>query len=641
MLDLTIEVSPGRTYDAFDCELISQGDPVHGVWSIPEDARISVLLETRDRANEFGTPLIYIGDVVYELSLHSSVNGKKSWHLLFDDDQFSGMPFFNYVGRSEIILAFSRSELRIKNLVDIQASVINAELAESMLSYLHAHYESIVALCFSRSRLACSSGDGCEDSLNRLINEAQSGIELCERVWDDILRKVRETWENSLEIRDGAIPNSPDGISWLSQHPEYIQFCPQVEQDFKCRGYPAKILQGVNEVIISDTDLLENRIIHGYLAHMEKRLFDAKKYLLENGLNGTHGQTEGHPFNEYVSLDHILSRYKAPILVGLLKKIDDLILRSKRLALRFAKVSPKPKVIKPIPPRVTAFVSRTPSYHHVFNKISKWYQSGNMKIDMGDMLFGLRHLSTLYEFTVLTQIVTALESCGCVLVKQSWRDYSEPVFGGLEKSRPTNAINNYFEFNDFQRNINIELFYEPRIWTSERAKPGDPVDVCIEHQDRNYGYRSPDYVIRLRLHGSVEPILLIFDAKFSSAYRVRTQKLPELINKYLLGIHQKKADGGYGKMPIQAVWAIYPKGNDPKVDFYARQHAIGGRESLLPSLAGVRVRPNEDELLTMLLGQLFDHVLNEYQDKGDFINNPPLSDSISVVFKKPQKVMEG
>lgn len=173
---------------------------MHGVWSIPEDARISVLLETRDRANEFGTPLIYIGDVVYELSLHSSVNGKKSWHLLFDDDQFSGMPFFNYVGRSEIILAFSRSELRIKNLVDIQASVINAELAESMLSYLHAHYESIVALCFSRSRLACSSGDGCEDSLNRLINEAQSGIELCERVWDDILRKVRETWRTRLRL---------------------------------------------------------------------------------------------------------------------------------------------------------------------------------------------------------------------------------------------------------------------------------------------------------------------------------------------------------------------------------------------------------------------------------------------------------
>ncbi|WP_318518254.1 nuclease domain-containing protein [Photobacterium leiognathi] len=616
MLDLTIEVSPGRTYGAFDCELISQGEAVHGVWSIPEDARVSILLETSDRTNELGTPVIYIGDVTYELSLHSSVNGKKTWSLLFEDDQFSGMPFFNYVGRSEIVLAFTKSDLRIKNLVDIQASTINAELADSMLSYLHTHYDSIVALCFSRSRLSCSSGEGCDDSLNRLITEAQSGIELCELVWADLLRKVRENWESSLELKDGAIPNSPDGISWLSQHPEYIQFCSQSEQDFKCRGYPAKILQGANEVIVSNTDLVENKIIHGYLAHLEKRLFDATKYLLEYGLDGTHGQEEASSFDEYVSLDHVLSKYKAPILDGLLKKVSDLSLRTKRLALRFAKVSPKPKVIKPIPPKVTAFVSRTPSYLQVYQKIAKWYQVGNVKIDMGDMLFGLRHLSTLYEFTVLMQIVTALEKCGSVLVKQSWRDYSEPVFGGVEKTRPTNALNNYFEFNDLQRNINIELFYEPRIWTSKRAQPGDPVDVCIEHQDRNCRYRSPDYVIRLRLKGIEEPILLIFDAKFSSAYRVRTQKLPDLVNKYLLGIHQKKVDGGFGKLPIQAVWAIYPKGNDPKVNFYARQHSIGGRESILPSLGGIRIKPNEDESLPLLLGQLFDHVVNEHQDKS-------------------------
>ncbi|EJA3102545.1 hypothetical protein MWT34_001634 [Vibrio vulnificus] len=599
---------------------------------------MSILLETSDRANDFGTPIIYIGDVTYELSLQSSVNRKKSWVLLFDDDQFSGMPFFNYVGRSEIILAFSKSDLRIKNLVDIQASLINAELAESMLSYLHTHYDSIVALCFSRSRIACSSGDGCEDSLNRLINEAQSGIELCELVWEDLLRKVRETWESKLEVRDGVIPNSPDGINWLSQHPEYIQFCPQPEQDFKCKGYPAKILQGANEIVVSNTDLIENRIIHGYLAHMEKRLSDAKKYLLNNGLDGSNCQAEGHYFNEYISLDHIICRYKAPILDGLLRKVDDLSLRTKRLAMRFTRVSPKPKVIKPIPPKVTAFVSRTPSYLHVYHKIAKWYKSGNIQIDMGDMLFGLRHLSTLYEFTVLMQIVSALEKCGCVLVQQGWKDYSEQVFGGVEKARPTNTLNNYFEFTDSQRKMNIELFYEPRIWTSERAQPGDPVDVCIEHQDRKHRYRSPDYVIRLRLQGLEEPILLIFDAKFSSAYRVKTQKLPDLVNKYLLGLHQKKANGEFGKLPIQAVWAIYPKGNEPTVNFYAKQHSIGGPERILPSLGGIRVKPNEDERLPLLLGELFDHVTNEHQVKEVLLEKTALSNSITSLLKTHQEI---
>ncbi|PVZ79459.1 hypothetical protein C9426_33435 [Serratia sp. S1B] len=189
MLDLTIEVGSGRTFESYDCELISQGEAVHGGWSIPEDAQIGIQLVTTDKAFGFGEPKLYIGDVLHEFALTSSDDGKRYWSVLFDEDDFLGVPFRNFVGRSEIILTFQSSDIRIRNLVDIQANVVNAELAEGMLTYLNTHYDSIVSICFSRSKISGDTGKGDEDSLNRFIEEAQSGIELCESVWPERNRR--------------------------------------------------------------------------------------------------------------------------------------------------------------------------------------------------------------------------------------------------------------------------------------------------------------------------------------------------------------------------------------------------------------------------------------------------------------------
>lgn len=610
MFDLTIQISSGRTFEGYDCKIISQGESVYGGWRIPEDAEVGIHLVTSDKALALGEPQIYIGDVLHDFALNPMSDGEHHWNVLFDEDECFGVPFRNFVGRSEIILTFKNSDIRIRNLVDIQANPINAELAEGMLTYLNEHYDSIVSICFSRSKISGDTGKGDENSINRLIEEAQSGVELCESLWPELLTRARERWETDLESQSNSLPNSPQGIAWLAQNPESIHFCSQNEQMFKIGGYPVMVTKSVRETIIHNRDLIENRVIHGYLAHLEQKLTSAK-IVLESERDEK-GGTRNFGLGEYISLDHILSKYRVPILLGLVERVDNIISRTKLLRKRFsAKVSP-PKDIKPIPPCVTHFVARTPSYLKIFEKIAKWYEFGKIQIGLGDLLFGLRHLSALYEFTVLTRLISALENIGSNLTESSWRDYECTQFGGEIKPRPVSSINNYFYFVDSSRKIRIELFYEPKIWTKHKAKYGDPVDVCIEHQGKSWQYRKPDYLLRVWFEGVDEPVLLIFDAKFSSAHRVKREKLPELVNKYLLGLHQKKIDGGYGQLPIQAVWAIYPKGKEEIINFYASYHSLGGKESILPSLGGLRVRPNEEDRLAITLDKLLDQLHYEF-----------------------------
>lgn len=615
MFDLTIKVSSGRTFDGYECKIISQGEAVCAEWKIPEDAEVAFHLITSNKALSLGKPQIYIGDVIHFFELTSISDEDKVWKATFDEDEYCGFPFRNFVGRSEIILTFQDSDIRIRNLVDIQASPINAELAEGMLTYLSNHYESIVSICFSRSKISGDTIKGDEDSLNRLIEEAQSGIGLCELLWPELLARVRERWDITLESQSNTLPNSPQGIAWLAQHPENIHFCSKNEQMFSVDGYPVLTTKSIRECLSHNRNLYENRVIHGYLAHLEQKLGSAKAMIeKEHKLNGTNRNFE---ISGYISLDYILCKYKAPILLGLMENLTSLISRTKFLRKRLSAKVPFPKELRPLQPCVTPFVSRTPSYLKIFEKISKWYEFGKVQIGVGDLLFGLRHLSTLYEFTVLTQLISALKMIGYHLTESSWRDFEDVKFGGKVMPRPSNAINNYFHFVDHTRKMRIELFYEPKIWTKHNAQFGDPVDVCIEHQGKDWQHRKPDYVLRVWFDGVEEPILLIFDAKFSSAYKVRTEKLPDIVNKYLLGLHQKKIGGGYGQLPIQAVWAIYPKGNSEKVNFYASYHSLGGVDNILPSICGLRVRPTDEDYLLRMLKKLINQIYSEFSIQSD------------------------
>ena len=100
--------------------------------------------------------------------------------------------------------------------------------------------------------------------------------------------------------------------------------------------------------------------------------------------------------------------------------------------------------------------------------------------------------------------------------------------------------------------------------------------------------------------------MLIFDAKYSPASSVRDYAIDKLINRYFFGIHQIGKDGNMGRLPTQAVWALYPKRGKNVVNssFYASEHCLGGNSPLLPSLGGMNLKPSKQTIFKNQLSLL-------------------------------------
>lgn len=64
--------------------------------------------------------------------------------------------------------------------------------------------------------------------------------------------------------------------------------------------------------------------------------------------------------------------------------------------------------------------------------------------------------------------------------------------------------------------------------------------------------------------------------------------LPELVRKYVLGIHVRSDGGKIGTSPVQAVWALYPDGASDSVSYYFPEHGFGGAHEILPSIGGAQ-----------------------------------------------------
>lgn len=612
MVDLCLMAQKGRTFEAFEYNLLVDGKVSHGRKMIPEDANITLRLQIVGESLNFGEPKLWLGDLELDMILESASSEKHTWLVEFADGKTCSDVFKNRVGQCELVLLYSISDIRISLTVEIEANIENARFAKEMLLYLEDNYDSIVQLCFSVSKVSGGRTQGKEQNLNSLIEEANSGIDLCERLWPRLLSRLRETSVTELSIKVGEVPDSLEGIAWLAQSPDELHPCHPCEQNLMVNGLPVRIHRGAVSQVISDKDLPENRVIHGYLAHLGSTLRNIRRKL-NLDLPNYQATSTNSGFGEYVNLDHILQQYRQPIINALDKRIGLLVSRTDRLIYRYSEMVPVPYRLHPIQPMISPFVARTPVYLHLFQKISDWYKLGKTELKLGDILYGLRHLSTLYELTVMTQLIYALDSCGFKRTEQSYRDYFEGGFGGIEKERPSSQINNYFQFTSKERGINIELLYEPVIWTSNRAIPGDPVDVYRPHYqpDALRPYRRPDYLLRVHLRGRSDPVLLVFDAKYSSGSTVRTYSLNNLISKYLLGMHQQCLDGSYAPLPIQAVWALYPKGSSSQVNYYANKHSLMGSEPILPSLGAYRIRPCDEKNLAILLAELLRQIERE------------------------------
>ena len=600
MFDFSIEIHSSRNYERSLIHLVSDGQALARKWSIPEDAALTFHVVLRDSAHSWGAPKVYIVDV--PVFMESSESSYEWFSTSLNGDS---KPFTNYSGQSELFLFFPDINNVHRFTIDVLATAENARYAEEMLNVISEQYDDVVNICFSRTLSSGASDIGNSDSFSRVLAEAERCIIKCEQCWPELSRKIRETWEPNIHLISGGLPDSPESIYWLSSNNEQIQYCSPEQQSFSLNGFPVKVGVGAVQKVSSKRDLYENKVIHGFLFHLADRLIHLKTMLLDDGFfaNDTHSEFIG-----YFNLDHVIAKFKKPILDRVNMRLCELEKRCRKLISAYSLLVGECGIQMPIHPEITPFVARTEVYYLLFEVIDSWYRKSSARLDgVGDFLFGLRNLYKLYELTLLVKINKAFLCLNYSLLGKEWRDYSKSTFGGVVSARPDTEPYNYFKWASPQNGFELELFYEPRIWTIGNANPGDPVNVSRDGDDYSDYYRTPDFFIKIHWVDSGSVDVVIFDAKYSSGPTVDKYSLPELVRKYLLGLHILGDSGRFGRLPVNAVWALYPKGNMPRVNYYSKSHSFGGKYDLLPSVGGMLVKPKDDFTIKML----FEGVVNK------------------------------
>jgi len=611
MFDLICHVVGNRNYDSRNIHLIQSGNPIKDKCQIPEDANISFELMQDGQFTDQGIPLLSIGDVPVTLT---QTEDSLKWVSVFEDpfskrkDSF-GKPLTNNAGVSEFLVTFSNSKKIQRISVDILATKENEVLSREMLDYLSTRFGDVVNLCFSRSMIGAGNADEfTECNISKLIKEAEKGISQLERSWSAFSRTLRTSPEREINIQRGGVPDSPEGLIWLSQNQSNIVFCEPNEKTLQINNLPAMLLDGAVERVNQKANVKENFVILSYLFNLQQKL----KYVINKlSSDNQYNTILDNEYLDYVSLDHIISQYREPVIHNLIRKVNNLEKRSVILYKSLAGMMEVSKPPKFYPPEITSFVARNPYYRNIYTVIFNWYKLGDVVFTDTELFHGLRHLTTIYEFTCLALILDSFGKMDYSIEQRSWRDYSVKVFGGMQSKRPINVPNNFFVLSN--DNCEIEIYYEPKIWRKKHSKIGDPVVVLAEHAKYEDHHLSPDFLLKIKWKNNRVNDLLIFDAKYSPASSVREHSLNTLINRYFFGIHQIGKDGSLGRLPIQAVWALYPKRGKTIVnsEFYANEHCLSGEMPLLPSLGGINLRPSKQSVfqsqLSLLMKKLMEH----------------------------------
>lgn len=608
MFDLICRIEANRNYDYHEIRLIESGLLNKGNHQIPEDANLSFELILNDKNNSLGTPYMLIGDI--PLGLIQSDGSAREGTLWVSEfiNPYSGFrekigqPFSNNVGVSEFVIRFTSSNKVYRVTIDILATKENERLSEEMLDHLSKRFSDAVNLCFSRTMIgAGNSKEMTETNISRLIREAEKGISSIETSWPIFSGQIRTVSERNIVIQRGGIPDSPEGIVWLSQNQSNIVFCDASEQTLKINNLPAKLIDGATEVVNDNANIRENLVILSYLLHIQQKLKGIKGKLELEKSAKVGVKLE---YLDYVSLDNIVSRYKEPVIRELINSVDNLEKRAVTLYRNLAKIMDKKTPPSFYPPIMTPFVVKNVHYRRIYTSIYDWYNLGDVVFTDTELFYGLRSLTKIYEFCCLVMILDSFVGLEFTVNQQEWRDYTVKGFGGSSGQRPVNWPNNYFVVsNDY---CEIEIYYEPKIWRKCNSNAGDPIVVLAKHEHIVDHYLSPDFLLNINWKSNKSNDLLIFDAKYSPASSVRDYAIDKLINRYFFGIHQIGKDGNMGRLPIQAVWALYPKRGKNVVSpsFYASEHCLGGSSPLLPSLGGMSLKPSKQSIFKNQLSLL-------------------------------------
>jgi len=497
--------------------------------------------------------------------------------------------FQNYFGLTNPIVSSSAHIVEFSP-VEVLAKKVTADQMSFMLDVVLSENIDLHSM-FSPTGLSSSFSAGGEpyfvfEKLSMLFDKIDELLEFIYRKPITIL-----SGENKIVSGTPAIEFGESGIAWLSENLSVLHETSNSDDfhlNYKGRNYIAKELQV--HVVRENTDVYENRIIHGFFQNIHRYLNDLIKNI------GFSERFSGNEHDGYISLFSVLNNITKKSIGIDERDIDRLMYKVKFYTSRAKNLIPV-TYIEEGTPVTTQKAKANRFYASLFRLISEWYSHNKINWSKKNFLLSIHNIPKLFEYYNLILMRRCLESICNAVEKNNNAYFYEGIYAGLP----------------------LRLKYEPVFWVNKHAnQEGEVINSevkqlknAMRHSPPNktsnhmYSKRSPDFVIELGVYGQEK--LIVFDAKYSNISTSFKRYLPECTMKYFHGISRKN-----GANPVVSMVILCPYDIDTFADFHSPPVGLFDSHTVTPILGvqGLSIGQNKpEELSSISLNQTLKRII--------------------------------
>ncbi|SXF79216.1 DUF2357 domain-containing protein [Klebsiella variicola] len=543
----------------------------------------SVILKFKS-ATEYSIVTLYLheNEVEFTQCEYDSVNNEwiYTWMPKRIGGNFYESFFHNFFGIAELsIYTSNNNENKYFDLerLDVLAKKINADRVEKMLSFLSRHNNDALCAFFrvTRRNAGYKDGDTPADMFLEWIEyNANSLVKLIDEVIFEPVTKLVSAYKLVSPSLSSNIDDRT--LGWLCDNAEELF---ETEDDasaiIKLNGSYYSSTKIRENVLVNDTDLYENQVIHGFI-HTLKISVSA----LLAGYDTDIPYKEMKPVsNGYVSFYSQIKKFQRKINEKKIIKCNDILLLLNALQNKLHKFIPVKRKITGIP-SLTMKAKYNRAYFAIFNKIISWYRFGSPDWSKQDELLSIKSIPKLFEYYCLFYLKELLDK-------------------KLNMQPSLVAETNAMDFTYHLHGFHLSLQYEPKYWMSlnKNADSADMVntEAWTLHNDtlnvrghhNIFSHRSPDFVIKIKNDSYVYHYIL--DAKYTTPKKAFSYYLPELTLKYIHGLHLRNGDSSLLGLTLIAPY------EQPQVNHYHGQaFNILSSKPVVPALNIALVNPGEE-----------------------------------------------
>lgn len=561
--------------------------------TMPEDSLFRIEIETAilDKSNP---PKVALN--TFELAVVFSHAVEDSFVWRTED----AMHLQNYIGLSPVIITHAEC----KNVseafaLESLATKVSARQVEGLLLFLSEKESDIVRLCFSKSLSLANSKESEWTDANLLLKVASDIVSAFSKSKPYLAHQYKSRLVPARSLVNSSDSTIDDkSIDWLIQNLDRIVPFDGINQfSISIKGKKYGISSVEKTCLVESPDVFENQVLYGLLHSVLKKLSEQLSVA-----NTYHRENLGDSSEDYVSLSNLMIKC-LPVNISWKYKCKNLIDEIIRIISFFDKYIPV-SYKGEIKPKITPFVRSNQVYKQIFMLAYKWYGLGLPTWQGQEYLASLLSITKLYEIFCLLRIIDIFENKGFSVIEKSYRVFTpEGALDGCEVDQEKNIPYNCYILSNGQ--VEIRILFEPTIyphWPNGRYKR----IVDLSHSGvGHWRFRQPDFLISIT-RDRIRYEHLIIDSKYSRGSTAVNVRLPDVIQKYLLGLGFFVPGSSFIESinPL-GVLVIHPDFDD--VAAYASPRSIPIRRMSknqifsLPILLSIELSPNKQTSLVDIL----------------------------------------